>query len=52
MPLGEGGTIQPTPVLLQQNESEGEDGFKTVCRFDLCCVCSEDPSISRLDGVW
>lgn len=52
MPWREAGAIQPTPVLLQQNESEGEDGFKTVRRFDLCCVCSQDPSISRFDGVW
>lgn len=34
----------------QQNESEGEDGFKRVRRFDLCCVGSQDPSISRLMG--
>ena len=52
MPWREAGAIQPTPVLLQQNESEGEDGFKRVRRFDLCCVCSQDPSISRFDGVW
>lgn len=46
MPWREAGAIQPTPVLLQQNESEGEDGFKRVRRFDLCCVCSQDPMIS------
>lgn len=32
--------------------NQKEDGFKRVREFDLCCVCSQDPSISRFDGVW